>query len=99
MVVFAEIAQVVERRPEKPGVASASLALGILLRSNVFTFELRSNVPAKREHKSIRAKQNKSGSRHFFRPADSDLLARGRHVGILKQTTSQSHTTESLRRL
>src|SRR3989338_3539655 len=33
---YAEIAQVVERRPEKPGVASASLALGILFCSSVF---------------------------------------------------------------
>ncbi len=42
-VVNAEIAQVVERRPEKPGVASASLALGTLLRSNTFVLELRSS--------------------------------------------------------
>ena len=31
-IFVAEIAQVVERRPEKPGVPSASLGLGILLR-------------------------------------------------------------------
>ena len=42
-LIDAEIAQVVERRPEKPGVPSASLGLGTLLRSNVFTFELRSS--------------------------------------------------------
>ena len=52
---FAEIAQVVERRPEKPGVASASLALGTLLRSNVFTFELRRSASAKLPNESLGA--------------------------------------------
>ena len=52
---IAEIAQVVERRPEKPGVPSASLGLGI---------RLRRNVPPKLPHENMGAKENKSGSRH-----------------------------------
>ena len=38
IVDFAEIAQLVERRTENPGVPSSTLGLGILLRQNAFAF-------------------------------------------------------------